>query len=71
MLTSGIMLNQRFFSNTNWIKYLDRSTGLGSDYSMKILYWIRIAKISDLFNTRVHQRCADSVFFDSASDTVW
>jgi len=36
----------------DWIECLDRSTGIGSDriYSMKILDWIRIAKISGLIN---------------------
>jgi len=41
------MVNQR---KPEWIKYFDRSTGLGSD-RIKILDWIRIPKISDLFNT--------------------
>jgi len=48
------MLNQSFFSDINrigsniWTGLPDR---IGPDYSMKILDWIRIAKISDLFNT--------------------
>jgi len=48
------MLNQDFFSD---IIGLDQIFGqvyrmkIGPEYSMKISGWIRIAKISDLFNT--------------------
>ena len=53
----SIMLNQSLFFGyePDWTKHLDRSTGLGSDYSMKILDWIMITKISNLFNTSVRQ----------------
>jgi len=46
------LLNQSFFGyKSDWIKYLDRSIGIGSDriIQIKFLDWIRISKISDLF----------------------
>ena len=40
-----------FGHKPDWIKYLDSITGLGSDWTRHKICWIRIAKISDPFNT--------------------
>jgi len=47
LITAVKCLRVFFGYKPDWIKYLDRCTGLGSD-------WIRIPKISDLFNTNAH-----------------
>jgi len=38
---------------------------IGLDYTMKILDWIRIANMSDPFNTSVHQWCTDMEILQS------
>ena len=53
------LLKQSFFGyKPDWIKYLDRSAGLGSErISQRKFDWIRIPNISYLFNTDAHPSC--------------
>jgi len=57
LITAVKCLIRVFFGyKPDWIKYFDRSTGLGSDRIIERKFWtgIRISKISDLFNTKAY-----------------
>jgi len=66
------MLNRSFFGyKPGWIKYLSGLPDwirIGPDYSMKILDWIGIAKISDLFYTSASD--SDRLFTSVDSDRL-